>query len=124
MAQYSLSVVAGYVVTNDQKDIIIRGAFTLAGSGPYPAGGMPLDAVLLALPEAQTQSGVGSCQCWSDTGSGYIYQRIRSTGLLMVLQVPLAGSLVTAAPLQQVPSSITFPSNERIHFEARFFRNS
>jgi hypothetical protein len=64
---------------------------------------------------------------WSGIGSGYVYQYIPSTGRLMVLQVPPTGSLTTAAPLQQLPSSANSMSgvfNDVILFEARYLRSS
>lgn len=122
----SLVVQAGYLVENSQKTIKISGRMLITGSGSYPVGGFVLDSVLLALPEATTNSGVRRCEVMSDVGSGYIWQRIPSTGKLMGLQVPPAGSLTTAAPLQQLPSSVdqVTLNNEVLNFEARFLRNS
>ena len=91
----------------------------------YEAGGVPLDAVLLALPEAQTNSGVLYCRMWDNSGQGYIFQRIPSTKTMMILQVPPSGSLTTAAPLQQLPSSTTLAGLfGAIGFEAGFLRNA
>jgi hypothetical protein len=44
----------------------------------------------------------------------------------MALQVPPSGSLTTAAPLQQLPSSVTEVTlnNEAINFEATLLRNA
>jgi hypothetical protein len=126
----SLQVQAGYLVDNTQKKIVIAGQLKVIGSGNYPVGGIPLDAVLLALPEATTNSGVRRCPLLSLLGTGYIYQRIPGatpgTGTMMVLQVPPNGSLTTAAPLQQIPSSTNMQGvqNDLIDFEAEFLRNA
>jgi hypothetical protein len=121
-----LTVAAGYLVDNTQKAIKISGRMTITGSGSYPAGGLALDSVILALPEATTNSGVRRCVMTSDVGSGYIWTRITSTGKAMALQVPPSGSLTTAAPLQQLPSSVTEVTlnNEAINFEATLLRNA
>lgn len=122
----SLQVQAGYGVDNTQRRIYIQGKILIVGTGNYPAGGLTLDAVLLALPEAHTNSGVARCIVTSDVGSGYIWQRIPSTGKLMGLQVPPSGSLTTASPLQQVPSSLDNVTlgNEVLNFKAEFIRNA
>jgi len=123
MSLATLSV-GSYAVDNSQKFVIIRGYLTIAGT-VYPVGGIPLDSVLLALPEATTNSGVAWCLLWDDVGSGYIFQRILSTGAMMILQVPPSGSLTTAAPLQQLPSSTNLLGiGQRIHFEVGFKRNA
>lgn len=122
----SLTVQAGYLVENLQKTIKISGRLVLGGTGNYPAGGVPLDSVLLALPEANTNSGVRSCLLWDESGiNSYIFTRIPSSGLMMILQVPVNGSLTTAAPLNQLPSSTNMQSiGSAIHFEAYFLRNA
>jgi hypothetical protein len=121
-----LTVQAGYLVDNTQKKIIIEGRMVLGGSGNYPAGGVPLDSVLLALPEANTNSGVFSCLMWDESGvNSYIFTRIPSTGTMMILQVPVNGSLTTAAPLNQLPSSTNMSNiGSAIHFIAHFKRNA
>jgi len=128
MANSTLSVVAGYTVDNTQKKVIISGRLTIGGgaSGTYPVGGIPLDSVLLALPEATTNSGIKSCLLWDESGVGsYVFTRIPSTGNMMILQVPPTGSLTTAAPLQQIPSSTNMQSiGSAIHFEAHMLRNA
>jgi hypothetical protein len=103
----------------------IQGTITVSGT-PYPAGGIPLDSVLLALPEAVTNSGVRRCILTSLKGTGYIYQRIASTGKMMILQVPVNGSLTTAAPLNELPSSTNMQGIQQdvIDFEAEFLRNA
>ncbi len=122
----SLVVQPGYVVDNTQKKIIISGKMLITGVGVYPPGGIALDSVLLALPEATTNSGVRRCILTSDVGSGYIWQRIPSTGKAMGLQVPPAGSLTTAAPLQQLPATVDNLTlqNETINFEVEILRNA
>jgi hypothetical protein len=124
MAQ-TLSVNSGYVVDNTQRLVKIIGTLSATGT-PYPVGGIPLDSVLLALPEVTTNSGVLRCSLISRSGTGYIYQRIAATGKLMVLQVPPSGSLTTATPLQQFDSAQSTQgiNNDLIDFEAYFKRNS
>ena len=124
MSQAFLTVNPGYIVDNTQKLIHIHGALVINGT-VYEAGGIPLDSVLLALPEATTNSGVAYCILTDDTGSGYVFQRIPSTGTMMILQVPPSGSLTTAAPLQQLPSSTSLQGiGTRIHFDVAFKRNA
>lgn len=124
MSQASLAVNPGYIVDNTQKLIQIHGSLVLSGT-VYEAGGVPLDSVLLALPEVTTNSGVAFCILTDDTGSGYIFQRIPSTGTMMILQVPPSGSLTTAAPLQQLPSNTNLQGiGTRIHFDCAFRRNA
>lgn len=123
----AITISSGYIVDNTQKKIIISGNLTVTGTGNYPAGGiLGLDAAVLALPEAQTNSGIKRITLQSNNGTGYIYQRISSTGALMILQVPPAGSLTTAAPLQQIPSSTNMQGvqNDSIGFVAEMLRNS
>jgi hypothetical protein len=108
MALATLSVVSGTVsFDNTQTRQWVYCQLQLSSpSATYPAGGIPLDAVLLAIPGVNTNSGVKYTDIRSDTGTGYIYQRIPSTGTMMILQVPPNGSLTTAAPLQQIPSNL------------------
>jgi len=125
MALQTLSVQSGYTVDNSQRLVKVIGTLVATGS-LYPVGGIPLDSVLLALPEVTTNSGVLRCTMASKTGTGYIYQRISSTGKMMVLQVPPSGSLTAAAPLQQFDSAQNTQgiNNDLIDFEAYFKRNS
>ena len=125
MALATLSVVAGYSIDNTQKRIHLYCQVQVAGT-IYPAGGIPLDSVLLALPEITTNSGVKRTDIQSAAGSGYIYQRIPSTGNMMILQVPPNGSLTTAAPLQQIPSNLNLQGiiNDVIEVHATFYRNA
>ena len=127
MALATLSVNAGYLVDNTQKLLKVIGTITVSSaSATYPVGGITLDSVLLALSEVTTNSGVKRCVLQSATGTGYIYQRIPSTGKMMILQVPPNGSLTTAAPLQEIPSNINLQgvANDQIDFEAQFKRNA
>jgi hypothetical protein len=124
MSLATLTVNPGYIVDNTQKLIQIHGSLFVNGT-VYEVGGIPLDSVLLALPEVTTNSGVKYCILTDDTGSGYIFQRIPSTGNMMILQVPPSGSLTTASPLQQLPSSTNLQGLfTRIHFDAAFLRNA
>ena len=95
-------------------------------TGSYPANGIQFDSVLLAVPGVTTNSGVKFTVIQSESGSGYIYQRIPATGNLMILQVPPSGSLTTAAPLQQIPSSTDMHgvANDVIGFHATVLRNT
>lgn len=95
-------------------------------NGTYPVGGIPFDTILLAVPGVTTNSGVRFTVIQSATGTGYIYQRIPATGNMMILQVPPSGSLTTAAPLQQIPSSTDMHGvvNDVIEFHATVLRNS
>jgi hypothetical protein len=116
--------VGAYTATNDQKVTTISGSMTITGTGNYPVGGFAVDSVIKALLEATGT--IMAVYVQTDVGSGYIYNRQPATGKLMVLQVPPSGSLTTAAPLQQVPSTLdqnTFAS-ERLNFVARVFRNA
>jgi hypothetical protein len=122
----ALAVQVGYVVTNDQRTTTIWGKMLITGTGNYPVGGFALDSVLLAIPEAT--GAIINVQADSNANipSGYIWQRNPITGKLMGLQVPPSGSLTTAAPLQQIPSSVdqNTLTNEVIGFEATYKRNS
>ena len=127
MALATLSVVSGYQLDNTQKRIHLYCQLQLSSAAAtYPAGGIPLDAVLLALPEITTNSGVKWTDIRSDAGSGYIYQRIPSTGTMMIMFVPNNGSLTTGAPLQQIPSNLNMQGiyNDVIACHATFLRNA
>lgn len=124
MATALITVQAGYTVDETQKLVSIYGTLVV-GSGNYAAGGLALDTVLLALPEASvTNTGVLRCLINSRSGSGYIYQRL-SNGKMMILQVPVNGSLTTAAPLNEIPASTNLQGvqNDNISFEASWKRN-
>jgi hypothetical protein len=126
MALATLSIVQGtQMYDNTQKRITLYCQLLVAGT-VYPAGGIPLDSVLLSDPGVTTNSGVKWTDIRSDSGSGYIYQRIPSTGNMMILQVPPNGSLTTAAPLQQIPSSLNLQGiiNDVIGCRATFLRNA
>jgi len=130
MANVAVTINAGYIVDNTQKKIIISGTLTIGpAAGVYPAGGPPLDSVLLALPEATTNSGVRRCIMTSRSGRGYLYQRVATTnlnGTVQVLQIPPNGSLTTASPVQQIPSNTNMQgiAADVIDFEAEFLRNA
>ena len=112
---------------NSQKRIKIYGRINVTpASGAYPVGGIQFDSVLLAQPGVTTNSGVKYATMQSAAGTGYIYQRIASTGTMMILQVPPAGSLTTAAPLQEIPSGTDMHGvvNDVITFKAEVLRNS
>lgn len=125
MGLATLSVKPGFIQSNDQRTQSFWG--TLLVSAPtdiYPAGGFVLDSVLLAALLPNSNTGLIGFQA-QGAGSGYIYQRIPSTGRLMVLQVPFNGSLTTAAPLIQYPSSaVSGIWADVIGFEAVYLRNA
>lgn len=126
MAQCTLTV-SNLQFDNTQKRIQIYGQINVTpANGIYPAGGIPFDSVLLAQPGVTTNSGIKFTIIQSATGSGYIYQRIPSTGAMMILQVPVNGSLTTAAPLNQIPSSTNMQGivNDVIEFHATVLRNA
>jgi hypothetical protein len=123
MAQAVLTVTSVHG-SIDQKFEKYIGTLTV-GAGTYSPGGLALDSVLLAALLPKTNSAPIACLLWSTKGSGYIYQRIRSTGNMMILQVPLTGSLTTAAPLVEVlaGSTLSQVQNDEIQFEATYERN-
>lgn len=111
--------------SNNQKWEEYLGTLTV-GAGTYVPGGLALDSVLLAGLSPKTNSAPLACLLWSTKGSGYIYQRIRATGNMMILQVPLTGSLTTAAPLVEVlaGSTLSQVQNDEIQFQAMYDRNN
>jgi len=128
MALGTLAVAVGFTQTNDQRTQTFYGTLTVSAFADiYPAGGMALDSVLLAALLPTSNQAPIRVLVWSASGSGYIYQRISSTGKLMILQVPPYGSLTTAAPLQQLPSDANSLSGvflDTIQFEATYLRNA
>jgi len=126
MATVTLTI-TGVEFDNTQKREIVYGQINVTpSSAAYPVGGIPFDSVLLAISGVTTNSGVKYARIQSDSGSGYIYQRIPSTGKMMILQVPPNGSLTTAAPLQEIPSSTNMQGvvNDIIRFKAEVLRNA
>lgn len=126
MALATLSIIQGtQEYDNTQKRITMYCRLQVTGT-IYPAGGIPLDSVLLSDPGVTTNSGVKWTDIRSGLGSGYIYQRIPSTQTMMILQVPPNGSLTTAAPLQQIPSSLNLQGivNDVIECRTTFLRNA
>lgn len=125
MGVATLSVKPGFTQSNDQRTQTFWG--TLLVSAPtdiYPVGGFVLDSVLAAACLPTSNTGLIGFQA-QGSGSGYIYQRIPSTGRLMVLQIPPNGSLTTAAPLQQYPSQqVSGIFADTIGFEAVYLRNA
>lgn len=114
-------------VTNDQTEQIVFGKLQISAFGDtYPAGGIPLDSVLIQLPQVQTGgTKPRRVVIQSGAGSGYFYQRISGSGTMMILQIPPSGSLTTASPLQQLSSaanSLSGPFEDTIEFMASFDR--
>jgi len=125
----TLAVVAGTDSTdNTQKFVTCRGRLQLSAFGDtYPVGGLELRSVLAAKFLPPSNQGPRQVKTWSAFGSGYIYNYIPSTGKLMVLQVPVNGSLTTAAPLTQLGSganSLSGVFEDQIEFEAQYLRNA
>jgi hypothetical protein len=123
----SVAVAPGYQIENTAKRIHLYCQLIVSpANGAYPAGGIPLDSVLLALPEITTNSGVKWTDIRSDSGSGYIYVRIPSTGTMMILEVPQNGSLTTASPLWQISVTTNMQgiANDMITCHATFLRNA
>lgn len=120
----ALTVVTKHA-TNDGKWERFTGTLTV-GAGTYIPGGLPLDSVLLAALLPKSNSKPLYVLLFSTTGSGYIYQRIESTGNMMVLQVPLSGSLTTAAPLQELlaGSTLSAVQADTIRFIVAYERNT
>jgi hypothetical protein len=114
------------VIDNLQHSQRITGSLQVTPGTGYEVGGIPLDQAILKLSGVQTNSGIRECTLWSALGTGYIYQRV-PPGNMMVLQVPPAGSLTTAAPLQQLGSaagSLSEVAADIINFEAWVNRNA
>jgi hypothetical protein len=124
MAQAAI-VVGGHEGTNDQRFERHIGTLTV-GPGTYSPGGLPLASVLNAALLPKSNSNPFGVILYSQNGSGYIYQYIKSTGNMMILQVPLTGSLATAAPLVEILAGSTLSAVQAdvIFFEAIYRRNA
>lgn len=121
-----ITVSSIFIQDNAQKTQTFSGTLTIE-NGFYPQGGIALDSVLLATLQPTTNQPPISVILNSLKGTGYIYQRIPSTGNLMILQVPQNGSLKTAAPLSEISSatgSLSEVSSDVIQFEAVYRRNA
>jgi hypothetical protein len=118
-------VIGGHEGTNDQRFERHVGTFTV-GAGTYVPGGLQLASVLQSTVFPKSNSNPFGVMMYSQTGSGYIYQYIKSTGCVMIMQVPLTGSLTTAAPLVEVlaGSNLSQVQNDVIFFEAIYRRNT
>jgi len=118
--------VSGVTRTNDQKTEIFFGTLKFGNIGDsYVPGGLAFDTVLTAalLPNSN-QAPIYVVLNGSQIG--YIYQRIPSTGKLMILLVPPTGSLTTQAPLQELNAGNTLSAVQAdvVNFEARYLRNN
>lgn len=109
MANATLSVVAGSpVVDNTQRYQIFDCKLAVSARlDDYIGGGLVLDSVLAAALLPNSNQAPVRADIISAAGSGYIYQRIAATGKMMILQVPVNGSLTTAAPLNELPNKNT-----------------
>lgn len=124
-----VTVRPGFVQDNVQHSQQFTGEITIADRlATYPVGGIPILAALIAaLFPTSNDPKPHSVQLWSTTGTGYIYTYIKSTGCMMVLQIPPAGSLTTAAPLQELGSnaaSLSEVAADVIQFVATWRRNA
>lgn len=121
----TISVANGWTQSNDQRTQTFWGNLNVsAPTDIYPVGGFVLDTVLKSTLPVTSNTGLVGFQA-NGSGQGYIYQRIPSTGKLMVLQVPVNGSLTTAAPLVQYPSQqVSGIWADVISFEAVYLRNA
>lgn len=119
-----VTVAANPTIDNTQKLGHVYCTLQISNSG-YTPGGLTLDSVLLGVPGVTTNSGIKYAVIQSQSGSGYIYQRL-SNGKLMILQVPPNGSLTTAAPLQEIPASLNMQgiANDVITCHFAFLRNA
>ncbi len=131
MAIGTLSVVLGAnspIQDNTQRFQIFTGKLAVSAfADVYPVGGLELKNVLKAGLPVTTNSDPVVVRVQSASGSGYVYDYIKSTGKLMILQVPPTGSLTTAAPLQENPSganSLSGPFEDVIEFEVKYLRNA
>lgn len=128
MAVGTVTVTGPIVQTNDQRIQKFYGQLSISAfSDVYPVGGIPLKAVLAAALLPTTSSDPVRVVIYSAAGSGYIYQYIKSTGKMMILQVPQSASLTTAAPLIQLDSvanALSGPFEDTILFEADYLRNA
>lgn len=125
MAQALLTVQLGNAnPDNTQRREIWRGTI-LVGSGTYSPGGLALDSALGAACLPKSNLPPERVLLMSKKGSGYIYQRIAATGNMMILQVPLTGSLATAAPLVELlaGSTLSAVQADQIDFVAEYTRN-
>lgn len=126
-----VTVQPGFVQDNLQRSQMFTGQLTIGPdiNAVYPTGGIPvLAALIAALFPTSNDPGPHSVEFWSTKGSGYIYTYIKSTGTMMILQAPPAGSLTTAAPLQQLGSNSQSLSGvvigDVIGFRATWRRNA
>jgi hypothetical protein len=128
MAVGAITVVGPIVQSNDQRIQRFYFQITITPfNGVYPVGGLPFNSVVAAALLPTSNTGILRAIVQSAAGSGYIYQWIKATGTLMILQVPPSGSLTTAAPLQQIPSdgvSLGGPFEDTILCLVEYLRNA
>jgi hypothetical protein len=127
MANATLAVAVGWSQSNHQRWQEFIGTLTIsARTDTYLPGGLALDSVLAAALPVSSNSAPLLVRITGAQG-GYIYQRIPSTGKMMILQVPVNGSLTTAAPLNELPSTSNSLSGvwaDVITFRATYLRNA
>lgn len=110
---------------NTQKKEVWNGTI-LVGAGTYNPGGLDFIAAFRAVALPKSNLPPLRVIFTSGKGSGYIYQYIEATGKMMVMQVPLTGSLTTAAPLVELLAGSTLSSvqADAIDFQVEFLRNT
>ena len=123
-----ITVNAAVLQDNTQRLQRFIGTLTIGAAGAtYPAGGIPIQAVLAAALAPASTSGPVALSLLSTLASGYIYTYIPSTGKVQILQVPPSASLTTAAPLQQLGSgagSLSQVANDVIAFDVSYEKNT
>ncbi len=124
-----VTIQPGFVQDNLQRSQMFTGQLTIGPpTATYPAGGIPIYAALVAALFPTTNDAVPHyVELKSTLGTGYIYTYIKSTGCMMILEVPPSGSLTTAAPLQQLTSganSLSEVAADVISFQILWRRNA
>jgi hypothetical protein len=123
-----ITVNAAVLQDNTQRIQRFIGTLTIGtASATYPAGGIPIQAVLAAALSPASSSGPVTLALISTLGSGYIYTYIPSTGKVQILQTPASGSLTTAAPLSQLGSganSLSGVAADVIAFDVCYEKNT
>jgi hypothetical protein len=123
-----ITVNAAVVQDNTQRIQRFLGTLTIGPAGAtYPAGGIPIQAVLAAALLPTSTLGPITLGLLSTLGTGYIYSYIPSTGKVQILEVPPSASLTTAGPLQQLGSganSLSGVAADVIAFDVCYEKNT
>lgn len=125
MSSPVITVNAAVTQDNTQRLQRFVGTLTIGpGSATYPAGGIPIQAVMAAALSPASSSGPVVFSLISTLASGYIYTYIPSTGKLQILQAPASGSLTTAAPLSQLGAGLSGVAADVIAFDVSYEKNT